>query len=236
MLQLFHKKQQFLAVSYATILHCLVDFCCIYLMMQFVFPACRSTSLSNWLLYTMLYNFIAFAGQLPVGIFGDWLQRNRNLIAIGLLFLLVAYCGTWFRFPLLLIVLLLGIGNACFHVGGGRAAMEWKENACQPVGIFVATGAFGVLDCSNDCGFECGIADSTDFLSIFRRTKLAKTGIFHETDARQLVVSHGILLYLCCCASFFCRKCHAFSMGKKLACIIPNACNRIGKSWWRNSC
>ena len=69
-LQLFRKKQQFLAVSYATILHCLVDFCCIYLMMYFVFPACRFTSLSNWLLYTMLYNFIAFAGQLPVGIFG----------------------------------------------------------------------------------------------------------------------------------------------------------------------
>jgi len=89
-LQLFRKKQQFLAVSYATILHCLVDFCCIYLMMQLVFPACRPTSLSNWLLYTMLYNFIAFAGQLPVGIFGDWLQRNMNLIAVGLLFLLVA--------------------------------------------------------------------------------------------------------------------------------------------------
>ena len=104
MLQLFRKKQQFLAVSYATILHCLVDFCCIYLMMYFVFPACRFTSLSNWLLYTMLYNFIAFAGQLPVGIFGDWLQRNRNLIAVGLLFLLVAYCGALFGFPLLLIV------------------------------------------------------------------------------------------------------------------------------------
>ena len=114
MLQLFRKKQQFLAVSYATILHCLVDFCCIYLMMQLVFPACRLTSLSNWLLYTMLYNFIAFAGQLPVGIFGDWLQRNMNLIAVGLLFLLVAYCSALFGFPLLLIVLLLGIGNACF--------------------------------------------------------------------------------------------------------------------------
>ncbi len=64
-------------------------------------------------LYHTLY-FIAFAGQLPVGIFGDWLQRNMNLIAVGLLFLLVAYCGALFGFPLLLIVLLLGIGNACF--------------------------------------------------------------------------------------------------------------------------
>ena len=131
-LQLFRKKQQFLAVSYATILHCLVDFCCIYLMMYFVFPACRFTSLSNWLLYTMLYNFIAFAGQLPVGIFGDWLQRNMNLIAVGLLFLLVAYCGALFGFPLLLIVLLLGIGNACFRCNGGiwciwRKVDFWKR-------------------------------------------------------------------------------------------------------------
>ena len=180
MLQLFRKKQQFLAVSYATILHCLVDFCCIYLMMQLVFPACRLTSLSNWLLYTMLYNFIAFAGQLPVGIFGDWLQRNMNLIAVGLLFLL--------------------------------------------------------LDCSNDCGFEYGVIDPTDFLPKFRRTKLTKTGIFHETDAGQLVASHGILLYLCCCTSFFCRKCDAFSMGKELACTVPDACNCVGKGWRWNSC
>lgn len=145
MLQFFRKKQQFLAVSYATILHCLVDFCCIYLMMQLVLPACQRTRLSDWLIYTILYNFIAFAGQLPVGILGDWLQRNMNLIAVGLLLLLIAYCGALFGFPIPYIVLLLGIGNACFHVGGGRAAMEWKENACQPVGIFVATGAFGVF-------------------------------------------------------------------------------------------
>lgn len=145
MLQLFRKKQQFLAVSYATILHCLVDFCCIYLMMQQVFPVCWMTSMSSWLLYTLLYNFIAFAGQLPIGIIGDWLQRNMNLIAVGLLLLLIAYGGALLGFPLLCIVILLGIGNACFHVGGGRAAMEWKENVCQPVGIFVATGAFGVF-------------------------------------------------------------------------------------------
>ncbi|MDO4156012.1 MAG: hypothetical protein Q4D37_04415 [Oscillospiraceae bacterium] len=133
------------SLTYYTILHCFVDFCCIYYMVQVVMPTCWEIGMENWLLYGVLYNFIAFAGQLPVGIFGDWLQRNSYMVAVGLLCLLSVYMGIGFGLPLLPAVLLLGIGNACFHVGGGREAMAYRENACQPVGIFVATGAFGVF-------------------------------------------------------------------------------------------
>ena len=52
------------------------------------------------------------------------------------------------------------------------------------------------LDCSNDCGFEYGVSDSTDFLPKFRRTKLAKTGIFHETDAGRFSWHSAVSLLL----------------------------------------
>lgn len=138
-----HRKT--ISLSYYTLLHCLVDFCCIYYMVQVVMPACWASGIENWLLYGVLYNFVAFAGQLPVGIFGDWLQRNQYMVAASLLCLLSVYVGSVFGLPLLPAVLLLGIGNASFHVGGGREAMAYREEACQPVGIFVATGAFGVF-------------------------------------------------------------------------------------------
>lgn len=145
MIGISEKRGKAISLSYYTVLHCLVDFCCIYYMVQVVMPACWTGGIETWLLYGVLYNFIAFAGQLPVGMFGDWLQRNQYMVAAGLLCLLSVYVGTGFGLPLLPAVLLLGVGNACFHVGGGREAMAYRENACQPVGIFVATGAFGVF-------------------------------------------------------------------------------------------
>lgn len=142
MIDLVRKQKKVFFLSYYTMLHCLVDFCCIYYMsraLNFELDIGRS------LLYVILYNFIAFAGQLPVGILGDFIQRNHYMVASGLLCLIFVYVGTFFGLPLFPAVLLLGLGNACFHVGGGREAMEYRENACQPVGIFVATGAFGVF-------------------------------------------------------------------------------------------
>lgn len=138
-----HSKTVFL--SYYTILHCLVDFCCIYYMSCFVASPYSSYNIGDWLFFVIMYNFIAFAGQLPVGIIGDFLQRNHYMTLAGLGLLFCAYAGSLFGLPGFFAVLLLGTGNACFHVGGGREAMDYRENACQPVGIFVSTGAFGVF-------------------------------------------------------------------------------------------
>ncbi len=145
MIAMAEKQKKAVCLSYYTLLHCLVDFCCIYYMVHIVMPASFSCNFYDWLIYVVLYNFLAFAGQLPVGIIGDWLKRNHNMAAAGLLCLFIAYVGTFFGLPLFPEVLLLGVGNACFHVGGGREAMEYNENSCKPVGIFVATGAFGVF-------------------------------------------------------------------------------------------
>lgn len=145
MIDLLRKQKKVFSLSYHTILHCLVDFCCIYYMSMVVVPLSLGVGVGQYMFYVILYNFVAFAGQLPVGIFGDYIQRNHYMVASGLFLLLMAYVGTFFALPILTTVLLLGIGNACFHVGGGRDAMAYNENACWPVGVFVATGAFGVF-------------------------------------------------------------------------------------------
>ncbi len=141
------KEKNGQTVAFYTLLHCIVDFCCIYFMMYFVRPACiyHDTATSQWLFYIVLYNFIAFAGQLPVGILGDYWERNAEMVGSSLLLLLVAYLGRlFFSLPILPAILLIGVANAFFHIGGGRAALQHRENTCGTVGIFVATGAFGV--------------------------------------------------------------------------------------------
>ncbi|MBQ8824045.1 MAG: hypothetical protein IJZ64_02300 [Ruminococcus sp.] len=140
------KKLNTISICYNTILHCIVDFCCIYYMVQIVFPFCVENRIEQWLFYGILYNFIAFAGQLPVGIFGDYLQKDNVLITVSLFLLFVTYISAlWVKLPVFIPVLLIGIGNACFHIGGGRTALQHRENTCGTVGIFVATGAFGVF-------------------------------------------------------------------------------------------
>lgn len=145
-------------------------------------------------------------------------------------------------------MLLLGIGNACFHVGGGRAAMELKENACQPVGIFVATGAFGVFGGKWISGngrnwivpmivvLSMALLIQLIFCRYSGERNLPKQEFSMKPMQGSWSLLMAILLYLCCCASFFCRKCDAFSMGEKLVCTVPNACNCIGKGGRWNSC
>ena len=87
----------------------------------------------------VLYNALAFAFQLPIGALADFLGITRILAAAGCL--LVAL-GALFPQPLPL-CLLIGMGNACFHVGAGREALQLGGAA--PVGRFVAPGALGIF-------------------------------------------------------------------------------------------
>ena len=87
----------------------------------------------------ILYNALAFAFQLPIGALADFWGITRILAAAGCL--LVAL-GALFPQPLPL-CLLIGLGNACFHVGAGREALQLGGAA--PVGRFVAPGALGIF-------------------------------------------------------------------------------------------
>ena len=88
-----------------------------------------------------LYNCLAFAFQLPLGMLADLLKTNRITAALGCA--LIA-CGAFFTDPLIL-CLFIGLGNACFHVGAGREALQNGQGTAGAVGRFVAPGALGIF-------------------------------------------------------------------------------------------
>lgn len=85
----------------------------------------------------LIYNFCAFAMQLPMGAVLDRLGgRKTPLVFAGAgcaLTLLGVFCGP----------VVLGLGNGLFHVGGGADVIR-AHGRCGPLGVFVAPGALGL--------------------------------------------------------------------------------------------
>ncbi|MBQ3216701.1 MAG: hypothetical protein IJB35_02675 [Oscillospiraceae bacterium] len=117
--------------------HFLVDFCCTAIL------TCLSLQVSGetLLICAIVYNGLAFAFQLPLGALADLLRLSRGFCAFGCLLVAIA---PFLPAPIL-VSALLGLGNACFHVGGGREALHRGGKKAGFVGHFVAPGAIGIF-------------------------------------------------------------------------------------------
>ena len=141
--------------------HFLVDLSCIFLETAFLMPAAENRA--AWFWCVLVYNFFAFACQLPVGMYGDRQRRPWLLSGAGCFLVAGAYGLTGAAYFLtasstlpsaakqlptlflLIVSAVAGIGNSCFHVGGGIDILNRSAgNAAMP-GVFVSTGAFGVF-------------------------------------------------------------------------------------------
>lgn len=109
--------------------HFLVDFSCAYLLL--------STQPDAWLF--VAYNFCAFALQMPIGLLADMTGRNRSYALWGTALAAAALLPL----PITLRVLLAGLGNACYHVGGGRESLL-TDSKLTGLGLFVSPGAMGI--------------------------------------------------------------------------------------------
>ena len=172
------------ALPLFTAMHFLVDLACIFLETAYIIPVVANRRV--WLVCLLLYNFTAFACQLPIGILGDRIKRNSLLSGVGCLLVAAAYglfavglslsggaavglsaaslsaagglsaaglsaaAGpalppAWLTAVLPAAVsVVAGIGNSCFHVGGGIEMLEESQGRASRPGIFVSSGAFGV--------------------------------------------------------------------------------------------
>ena len=130
--------------------HFVVDFACVSTMLcavSRVLGESGQDSLELIALSILLYDVVAFAFQLPVGIALDKLDKNSlaamlsyALVGGGVLFSLVPFALIeWFA------VLLLAAGNALFHCAGGLCVLNISQKHAGPSGIFIATGAVGVF-------------------------------------------------------------------------------------------
>lgn len=115
--------------------HFWIDFCCALLMFS------RLSGGSGWALCVLLYNFCAFALQMPIGLLADRWDRNGRVAAAGCALVLAG----WALAPIpIAAAVAAGVGNACFHVGGGIQALSDGGDRAAPLGVFVSPGAFGI--------------------------------------------------------------------------------------------
>lgn len=114
--------------------HFAVDFLCAWAVLG------RLAGFARWPELALVYNFCAFALQMPVGIVADRVGRNRSFSGWGAL---LALLGAAIRVPWATVIL-CGLGNALYHVGGGRETLL-ESRGYGTLGIFVAPGALGIF-------------------------------------------------------------------------------------------
>ena len=128
-----------IVIIYSAI-HFIVDMACALLISCLITP--KMGDEIGLFLAILIYNFFAFAIQLPIGIIADKVNKNAICSAIGCLIVAVAYA---FSNHGIASCLIAGIGNAMFHVGGGIDVLNISDKKATLSGIFVSTGAMGLF-------------------------------------------------------------------------------------------
>lgn len=88
------------------------------------------------------YDFVAFAGQVPLGWLTDRFWSPRGAMSAGVLLTMLSLMlsGQGAIAP----VVAAGLGNALFHLGAGAMVLGLGLERAGPVGVFVAPGALGL--------------------------------------------------------------------------------------------
>lgn len=135
-------RKQCIMTAVYTFAHFAVDFSCACLIFSV------SGNFGNAALLMLVYNFCAFAMQMPLGIIFDKLNRNFLGAAAGCLLTAAGFMMT--SVPMAAAVI-CGLGNAAFHLGGGIDVLNFshKTTSC---GIFVSSGAIGLYLGTIFCG------------------------------------------------------------------------------------
>ncbi|NLL65588.1 MAG: MFS transporter, partial [Clostridiaceae bacterium] len=139
------------SLIFFTICHFLVDTLCYFYMFGTVLPALRLFERYNLIIPSLiLYNLFAFALQFGWGILADrFIKFPVGLFGVVLL----GFGFLPFVLPLLMtrigilfaILIVMGIGNAAFHVEGGRDSFVRSRGNELRTGVFAAGGAAGVI-------------------------------------------------------------------------------------------
>lgn len=127
-------KSQRLMTALYTFAHFTVDLSCAY----FTFK--NMENIADGAFLFLVYNFFAFAMQMPLGAVCDKLNRNFGFAGVGCILVLIS--SFLWNVPLLA-VSVCGLGNAIFHLGGGTDVLNYSDK-CSACGIFVSSGAVGL--------------------------------------------------------------------------------------------
>ena len=119
-------------------MHLVTDGLCSYL----IFTQLYSDNPIESVLVFFVYNILAFVTQSPFGSLIDKYNKPKVFLGLSMLIMILGYIfsGIWF-----IAVTMIGISNALFHVAGGKYVTDHSGNDISHLGIFVSTGAIGLV-------------------------------------------------------------------------------------------
>ena len=152
-------KEKRINLSIYTVMHFIVDLSCIFYLTGMIYVRLPSQQLT--VNAAIIYNALAFALPMLLGFFADIIGKNAFVSCFGCLLILINYLmipDPWVS------VVLIGVGNGLFHIGGGRQVLldsrigvtdpDTQKRSDRksrpglkyaPSGIFIASGALGVF-------------------------------------------------------------------------------------------
>ena len=135
------------SMSIYSICHFIVDFVsCIFVLgvaPNFCYDANGEFLYDIYIAEVIIYNFFAFAFQVPMGFVMDKLKLYKYVGIIG--FCLIGICYAFGAGNPIILASLVGIGNGLFHLEGGTNAFNNSKGKAFLNGLFVAPGAFGIF-------------------------------------------------------------------------------------------
>ena len=130
--------------------HLLISFSCAHFAVDAGCALCAGLLLTRWGVSSvefyklvMLYNLVAFGSQPLLGWLLDVAKSQREGMITGVL-LTAAGCAVA-ECSLVPAALLLGVGNALFHVGAGAGIYAISSGKATASGLFIAPGAVGLF-------------------------------------------------------------------------------------------
>jgi FSR family fosmidomycin resistance protein-like MFS transporter len=121
-----------------TIAHAIIDTLTISVLFRNII---LQPNILNTVNYILLYNVIAFGSQIFIGMISDVVKKPRLITMIG--YLLATLSLICIQFDPNLSIIMAGLGNAFFHIGGGTISLNITPKHATAPGIFVAAGALG---------------------------------------------------------------------------------------------
>lgn len=91
----------------------------------------------------LLYNAVAFWGQVPLGWAADRWSGARPLAQLGAALLLAGLLTLGVDAPWATVAL-IALGNGCYHIGGGVLSIRLSRVRVGGLGLFVGPGALGL--------------------------------------------------------------------------------------------
>lgn len=135
------KKNIFGNLMVYSLAHFLIDATCAAVIFNLYFT--QKVNSSTLFLLVILYNLLAFGFQPFIGLLTDKYKCPRESAVIGSI--LVGLSAIFVLFSPIISIILAGIGNAFFHIGGGTITLNLDNRKATMPGIFVAPGALGLF-------------------------------------------------------------------------------------------